>query len=310
MITKFTNEIYYNNKMLIEKNKSGKFVHWMMDDGSSVTTSELTGSPVLIKCHICKEMKSVNFYVGKNGLTNRVYSCMTCNKLANKNPFYNKKHTDNFKKRLSEERKGKWNVGKDNPMSGISNWKNFDKKRLTIIKSKISKACSGENNGFYGKEHCLKTKEILAEKSKQYMIKHPEHLKKMMEASFKRQSCGFKSSIEKTVEKELSTRDIKFKYSKILHRKYQYDFIIEENILLEVHGDYWHANPLYYGNENGKRKMNERQKYKIEQDAKKKRFAEEYGFQIFYIWETDIKYKKFDVVDLIEEKIKRNIHYE
>lgn len=46
----------------------------------------------------------------------------------------------------------------------------------------------------------------------------------------------------------------------------QYDFIIGDKILLEVHGDYWHANPKKYEN----KKLNDTQLYKIKRDEEKR----------------------------------------
>jgi G:T-mismatch repair DNA endonuclease (very short patch repair protein) len=136
------------------------------------------------------------------------------------------------------------------------------------------------------------------------MSDNPDHVKKMTEASLRRQRKGLKTKIESKVEKKLIKLKIQNKYSKILHRKYQYDFIIGDDILLEVHGDYWHANPNIYGN--GKKKINETQKFKIKQDKKKKEFAIKYGYRIYYIWESEINNNDFKVIyDIINELQRR-----
>lgn len=297
------NEIFYNGKRIKGKEKTGKHTLWILEDDSSIYSSVLRKSMVGIKCHNCKNIKNVNFYSGKNGLENRVYICTTCNKTGVKNPFYGKSHSKEFKTKLSRERSGKWGVGEKNAMFGVNNWDNYSEDKKTTVRKNLSEACMGGKNGFYGKTHTEKTRRCISGKSKKYIVDHPEHLKKMMEASFKKQSRGFKSSIEKMTEIELSKRNINFKYSKIVHRKYQYDFIIEKDILLEVHGDYWHANPLYYGDESGKKTLNTRQLFKRSQDVKKKDFAEEYGYRIFYLWETEVKNNVFCIIDKIEEII-------
>jgi group I intron endonuclease len=40
-------------------------------------------------------------------------------------------------------------------------------------RKKISEACSGEKNGFYGKEHTVETKQILSKTKKEYFSEHP-----------------------------------------------------------------------------------------------------------------------------------------
>ena len=167
----------------------------------------------------------------------------------------------------------------------------------------MSESLSGCKNPFYNKTHTDEVRKTISRKNKQYIQDHPEALERLKQQGIKsieNQSKGLKTSIEKIVEEELNKRNIKHKYSRILHRKYQYDFIIGDNILLEVMGDYWHGNPLIYGNENGRRKLSERQKFKIQRDEEKKMFAEKYGYKIYYIWEKDIKNKDFKILEKIK----------
>lgn len=55
---------------------------------------------------------------------------------------------------------------------------------------------------------------------------------------------------------------------------------------MEVHGDYWHANPKFYGKD--KKPINERQQYKINRDKEKLYGALSLGFSIIVLWEFDI----------------------
>lgn len=61
--------------------------------------------------------------------------------------------------------------------------------------------------------------------------------------------------------------------------------------LIEINGDYWHANPLQYNaNEaisypKGIKKASD----VWEQDSRKIRYAESRGFQIIVLWESQIK---------------------
>lgn len=72
------------------------------------------------------------------------------------NPFYGKKRLDHSK-RMS---------GKNNPMFNKSPFDNKTEEEMQMIRENMRKANSGENNGFYGKNHKENTKEILRHKSK------------------------------------------------------------------------------------------------------------------------------------------------
>lgn len=296
------NDIYYKKNKIIDKKKDGRRTWFIFEDGSIISSSEfrIKGNYIEIKCHECGNLIENSFYHGKNGLMNRRYVCQSCNKKGNKNPFFGMKHTESFKEKLSTERKG-LHKGDKNPMYGVNVWDSYTEERAKSIKEKISKSTSGNKNPFFGKTHSEEIRRRLSESAAKYMINNPDHLKKMVFSSLKKQSEGFKSKIESSVELELKNRGIKYKYNKILHRKYQYDFIIEENILLEVHGDYWHGNPLYYGD--NKKELNNTQKFKKERDVQKKDFAINYGYKIYYIWETDINKKDYSIIDQIEKDI-------
>lgn len=66
-----------------------------------------------------------------------------------------------------------------------------------------------------------------------------------------------------------------------------YDFYLPEyNKIIEVHGDYWHANPNKYPNRNS---LNKIQRQAIVNDADKIRRALNEYKEVFVIWEEDTK---------------------
>jgi len=90
-----------------------------------------------------------------------------------------------------------------------------------------------------------------------------------------------------------------------------YDFKIKNNTLIEINGDYWHANPNKYNAEDiinypGGRKI---KACKIwEKDKNKINLAIKNGYKIFVFWESELKNKdKQKLIDglknIIEEKI-------
>lgn len=85
-----------------------------------------------------------------------------------------------------------------------------------------------------------------------------------------------------------------------------FDFIVpSEDLLIEVNGDYWHANPELYketdvisypGGEVTARKIREKDRSKI-------RLAERNGFTVLEVWESDIK----NEISLVIEQVRNEL---
>ena len=78
------------------------------------------------------------------------------------------------------------------------------------------------------------------------------------------------------------------------HREYPIDyyscdnFLFDYNLIIEVMGDYWHANPLKYGPDG--RLMNGIQEKTILKDKQKRGYiSNHYDYPILNLWETDIE---------------------
>ena len=111
-----------------------------------------------------------------------------------------------------------------------------------------------------------------------------------------------KTSIEITIENILLDAGIIYEYNIKLGKDFQFkaDFVFGKTVI-EVHGDYWHANPLTYTI------LNTMQQYAVEKDAVKKEYFESLGYTVHVIWECEIlgdidKIKKF-INNLIEENV-------
>lgn len=99
------------------------------------------------------------------------------------------------------------------------------------------------------------------------------------------------SSIELRISNLLNTFNIEYISTYFLTNK-SYDLYIKEyNLLIEVNGDFWHANPDYYKSDDlMKFPNNEKLAFEVwEKDKNKKELAEKLGYNIFYIWENKIK---------------------
>jgi len=86
--------------------------------------------------------------------------------------------------------------------------------------------------------------------------------------------------------------DKKFEYKHLFYIGHRnYDFLIHKKLLLEVQGDYWHANPTIYNHTDvidmGNTKMTAAEVW--ERDTIKKKIAVDNGFTIVYIWENEMR---------------------
>jgi G:T-mismatch repair DNA endonuclease (very short patch repair protein) len=122
----------------------------------------------------------------------------------------------------------------------------------------------------------------------------------------KRLSNNFVSKLEKRVGNVLYDLGITYT-SQFQLRFYSFDFLIGKKVLLEVNGDFWHANPLFYkGSDIMPFPGGSKTVQQIwSKDKRKKTYAEKRGYKIIYIWENDIK--KLDEKELlffIKNKIK------
>lgn len=92
------------------------------------------------------------------------------------------------------------------------------------------------------------------------------------------------TSPERIFSKMMKELGVEIVNQKVVKNKI-YDFYIpSKNMVIEVDGDYWHANPLIY---EGK-ELNKIQLKNVRNDKKKDSLAIGYGFLIERVWEHDL----------------------
>lgn len=129
---------------------------------------------------------------------------------------------------------------------------------------------------------------------------------------------SFASSLEKRLLNLFNEMNIEVKQQLFINRR-SYDFLIKNtNKIIEVQGDFWHANPSIY-KKNDILNLCSRGKLEAEliwnNDLEKKNLAESYGYNVYYIWESDMKNMtdndlKIWILEVIEnenKKYKENI---
>jgi len=147
-----------------------------------------------------------------------------------------------------------------------------------------------------GHKHSEETKQIQSQRMKEYYAKGNEpwtksnpHTPKTIEKIFKKRKMN---RLELFVSSILDKNNIKYTHQFFLSKDNvckSYDFKIKDtNILLEIDGDYWHGGPSL-----------DKHFYKLEEvkqnDLLKNQLAENNGFKLIRIWESEI-YKNPNII--------------
>lgn len=106
----------------------------------------------------------------------------------------------------------------------------------------------------------------------------------------------YNEQIIKDILEELKARYIfqkKIEYNN--NKFYIADFLINDNIIIEAQGDYWHCNPNIYS------KPNNTQIKRIAHDITRKETLEKLGYVVVYIWEYDLFNNYHKCFNLIEK---------
>lgn len=117
---------------------------------------------------------------------------------------------------------------------------------------------------------------------------------------------GLESRVHNIFQKWKSLGGFDFEYQFYINGKSSYDFLIYDKIILEVQGDFWHANPKKYKESDilphptGNVLASDLWK----KDEVKKKIAIDNGYGIIYLWESEINHIDDDEVEtLIYNKI-------
>lgn len=300
---KISIKVKYKAKFISEINEIGQI---FFEDGTILKRKDC--NEVEFICDSCNKSTIWKSFPSKEYLLKEYFLCRSCRQLGNKNSQFGKKWSEDRKVKRSEQM-----IGEKNHMYQRSFYDVWvekygkDKSDELLEDHRIRSKKIGHENGMFAKsfydiwlkiygkkESDRKLIEFKLNKSKWLSENKDHHNKMIINSHIKKYR---KTSIEKIIEDFLKYNTINFKYNFILNNKYQFDFFIKDiNLIIEAHGDYWHANPLYYSiTDEKKKKLNETQLYKINLDEVKSEYAKKNGYSILCIWETDIKngnYKK------------------
>lgn len=92
---------------------------------------------------------------------------------------------------------------------------------------------------------------------------------------------------QKIVNRILEENRIQYENEKIFGYYSVDNYLVDYNLIIEVMGDYFHANPIMYNNYNSLNKM---QIKDVHRDKRKHTYISNYHkIEILYLWESDIK---------------------
>lgn len=140
----------------------------------------------------------------------------------------------------------------------------------------------GAGNPFYGRTHSFATRQIIIQKN------------------YERDYISKETSIEVKIEKALLANNISFEKQKKLHGRP--DFFIKPDLCVFCDGDYYHANPKYYGPGRIVKK-NLRADQVWEKDNRITVTLELMGYKVLRFWETDINENLEACIEQIKQAI-------
>jgi very-short-patch-repair endonuclease len=248
------------------------------------------GNPKCLHCG-----NDVDFYRGEP----RQFCSHICSGLHNGG--FTKKETQNRIKNVVFERYGVSNI-----------------MHIPSIQKKISTQQMGENNSFYGFKHSEASLKIISEKSKlawnnddrrvsfrniMHVVRkrnwqNPVYRKTILQGNLN----GKHSKLHQRISEQLGLKELGFESEKVVFR-YRVDEInFDKKIIVEINGDYIHANPTKFKSNDViiLRSSQYTAKDKWNYDQKRKEALEVLGFKLFVVWQSDnLDEKKLELYQLL-----------
>ena len=108
-----------------------------------------------------------------------------------------------------------------------------------------------------------------------------------------------RTKIEAALAKILDKLEIPYKQNVPLNR-YCVDFLVNESLIVECYGDFWHCNPKFYDAEYYNKALKCQAQDKWSKDANRRHILEEMGYRFIVVWETDLKKHPKEIIKEIK----------
>ena len=228
------------------------------------------------KTRIIKYCEKCNKQLSKK---NKGIHCNHCrDRSGQNNPFFGKRHTDNVLQLLQHKCKH----------AAQKLWKN------TEYRNKVIKNATGLKRS-------IEFKTEQSQRISEWYKNNPEQLEIRSKALTKTWNQGkiqpnihsineskLEKTIKETLEKNLPNHKIEKKTIRIEKKWFLPDIIINDQIIVEFYGSYWHGDPKKY-NENDIVHHNFTAKEIWERDKKRVDALVKAGYTVYVIWERDYK---------------------
>lgn len=113
-------------------------------------------------------------------------------------------------------------------------------------------------------------------------------------------SYQIETSIEKAIREWLEFHDVYHVPQYVINKKFCVDFYLpNHNVVIEAFGDYFHANPIKYGEE--RKELNDMQTRNTKKDKARLAYLRKCGYSVYIFWEYDIKRDLDALMDTVVE---------
>lgn len=201
----------------------------------------------------------------------------------------------------------------------------FTKKRAQIRNRNFcNRECSGkwtsENNNFQVSKECLICKkDFLVHRGREetaktcskechytwlreYHCKEEDVRKRLIKQGVNSQKNKKYSETkpERILKEFLIQKNIEFIPQHSMYDKFVVDFYLpKENIVIEVFGDYWHGNPLFYGDEENPKPLTKKQIKQKKKDKAREAYLKTCGHEFQVLWEHDIYHNLSEITKFL-----------
>jgi very-short-patch-repair endonuclease len=236
---------------------------------------------------------------------------------------HSKEQISNIKSRLnSGELNGMY--GKQSPMKGLTSKtsdliklksEKLSKKRKELFKTGELKSMSGSTNPMYG---TIAWNNGLTKFTDERILKYGEKISVIQKEIWKKKNDVEKekiiirlntamiqvrkpTKIENKIEEFLIENGIKYIKNKRFNT-FIFDFyLIDNNVVIECDGDYWHVNPKFYRH----KFLTSAQIKNVERDKRKNQLLIDKKIEFLRFWEDDIKNNFNNVKEKIWQKLQK-----
>lgn len=164
-------------------------------------------------------------------------------------------------------------------------------KKFNVQRSRANtaKTCSRKCHGVWLSEYYAKTKE-----GKEHYRNNG--IKTTMNQNYSQ------TKPERIMSEFLIHNNIEFIPQHLMYDKFIVDFYLpNNNIVIEVFGDYWHGNPKFYGETGALKPLTKKQNKQKSKDRSREAYLKKCGHEFHILWEDDIYNKLSEITEFLIE---------